>query len=135
MRRVAASTRQPYTHAVRLRPDFVVLAPMPQLAGLACGPPDAPRVLLPPGGPEVSVVAAGEAPRCHVPNDIFGVGEWPLMERYLERFLYLQSVPQGAWGNATWSAESYLQHFVEAAGGTLTETASLLGCYTRHLLR
>ena len=105
-----------YDYMVRLRPDVAFFAPaLAPIESLDFGTPEAPKVLI-----------AARSSCCCGNEDWFNAGERGVMMHLMDRFLFLQSLPQPF--RLGWTAENYASITLDEVGGTLTEEPRLPAC-------
>ena len=106
----AAKMGVPYTYKIRLRPDLLVLAPIPPIHTLDFGRP---------GAPIVRGISGTFLPSW---LDKFGIGGADVMDAYLDRLPLLFAMPDLAFvGN--WNAEWFLQHVLNTSANATVLTA------------
>jgi hypothetical protein len=105
---------------LRSRLDLAYFAPFPNLAALDFGSRAAPKVLI----MNKSVCCCGN-------EDWFGIGHRDVMEHYMQRFLYLQQMPQPRLQERVWAPESFLMNHMEIRNATLVEDSKFSICILR----
>ena len=113
-----------YTHLVRTRPDVAFYEPVgKRIAEMDFGSRDAPRVLI--------------SPRdacCCGNDDWFNIGTRDVMDRYMSRFLYLQTLRHNIF-SGPWTAEEYARAVLDPIGAEMKEDASLTACLLKPIDR
>jgi hypothetical protein len=110
----------PYDFVVRVRPDTAVYAPVAPLEELDFGTPDEPHVLI--ADPDAC---------CCGHEDWFGIGPFPVMDQYLERFASLQALRNPVLVNG-WSAEQFLaDHILKKSNAMLVPEPKLPVCIVK----
>lgn len=106
-----------YTHVVRTRPDVAWYEPLSvPLSDLDYGTADAP------------VVRSTASSACCCGNDDwFNVGTRDVMGRFLDRFLYLNSLKHSIF-DSPWTAENYARTALAPINGVIGEDARLTAC-------
>ena len=119
-------TATTYAYLIRLRPDVGVFKPFPSLATLDFGTKTTPRVLI------------ASKSCCCGNEDWFGVGQTEAMNRYFDRYLYLQAAEHD-WHEDFgfgWTAEHFAQVFLsKQLNATLTHHPDIFTCVVKPIDR
>lgn len=126
-KKYTAETGVHYDYIIRLRPDTSFLDTFPDLEHFDFGN----------GVDESKIFVADKNLCCCGNEDWFGVGHAHIMDRYLDRILYLPFHALDNWKlGSWWGAETYLLNFLQTYGPVeLVDDPSIKACIVKPLDR